>query len=119
MERLQPCGMPRRSAELPAERFGNDAMLVSMLELGRRTVMFGALAQGPGTSDEIADRAGLNERYVREWLGALVTARIATYDPAAATYSLPPAAALCLSGREPIPAPAPRSGVFVGTRPMG
>src|SRR5215831_19044444 len=84
----------------------NDAMLVSMIELGRRTGLFSALAQGPGTSDEIADRAGLNERYVREWLGALVTANIANYEPAASTYSLPPAAALCLSGRGPIPAPA-------------
>jgi Methyltransferase domain len=84
----------------------NDAMLVSMIELGRRTGLFPALAEGPGTSDEIADRAGLNERYVREWLGALVTANIADYDPAAGIYSLPPAAALCLSGRGPIPAPA-------------
>src|SRR5215510_13587931 len=84
----------------------NDAMLVSMFELGRRTGLLGALARGPGTSDDIADRAGLNERYVREWLGALVTANIATYDPGAGTYSLPPAAALCLSGRGPIPAPS-------------
>src|SRR5262245_54157927 len=84
----------------------NDAMLVSMIDLGRRTGLFQALARGPGTSDDIADRAGLNERYVREWLGALVTANIATYDPGAGTYSLPPAAALCLSGRGPIPAPA-------------
>jgi hypothetical protein len=39
----------------------------------------------------------LNERYVREWLGALVTGGIAAYDPASATYNLPPAAAACLT----------------------
>src|SRR5690606_478043 len=31
---------------------------------------------GPVTSEELAARAGLNERYVREWLGALAAARI-------------------------------------------
>src|SRR5439155_3538043 len=71
----------------------NDSMLISMLDLGRRTGLIDALAEGPGTSDDIADRAGLNERYVREWLGALVTGGIAAYDPAAATYNLPSAAA--------------------------
>jgi SAM-dependent methyltransferase len=84
----------------------NQTMLVSMLDLGRRTGLLDALAEGPGTSDDIADRAGLNERYVREWLGALVTGGIAAYDPVAATYNLPPAAAACLTGRGPVPAPA-------------
>jgi hypothetical protein len=84
----------------------NQTMLVAMLDLGRRTGLLDALAEGPGTSDDIADRAGLNERYVREWLGALVTGSIAAYDPASATYNLPPAAAACLTGRGPVPAPA-------------
>ena len=35
----------------------------------------------PSTSEEIAKQAGLNERYVREWLGAMVTGRIVNYDP--------------------------------------
>ena len=33
---------------------------------------------------------GLNERYVREWLGGVVTGRIVDYDPAAQTYSAAP-----------------------------
>src|SRR5438876_12370288 len=65
----------------------NQTMLVSMLDLGRRTGLVDALAEGPGTSDDIADRAGLNERYVREWLGALATGGIAAYEPAAAMYN--------------------------------
>jgi len=40
----------------------NQTMVVSMLDLGRRTGLIDALAEGPGTSDDIADRAGLNER---------------------------------------------------------
>ena len=45
----------------------------------------------PSTSQEIADAAGLDERYVREWLGAMVTGRVVEYDPrrAHATASRP------------------------------
>jgi DNA-binding IscR family transcriptional regulator len=35
----------------------------------------------PGTSEDVARVAGLNERYAREWLGGMVTAGIVTYDP--------------------------------------
>jgi hypothetical protein len=37
----------------------------------------------------LASRAGLNERYVREWLGAMVTARVVTIDPATSRFTLP------------------------------
>jgi ubiquinone/menaquinone biosynthesis C-methylase UbiE len=43
----------------------------------------------PATSEEIAQKAGLNERYVREWLGAMVTGRIVDYDPTTGKYDLP------------------------------
>ncbi|MGZ6779778.1 MAG: class I SAM-dependent methyltransferase, partial [Mycobacterium sp.] len=33
---------------------------------------------------------GLNERYVREWLGGMVAAEVVDFDPAASTYVLPP-----------------------------
>ena len=35
----------------------------------------------PSTSQEIATAASLNERYVREWLGGLVTSKIVDYQP--------------------------------------
>ncbi len=41
-------------------------MLSFMVDLGYKTGLFDAAAKGPGTSQEIAERAGLNERYVRE-----------------------------------------------------
>jgi DNA-binding IclR family transcriptional regulator len=53
--------------------------------------LFDTMAAGAqATSAGIAKRAGQNERYVREWLGAMVTERIVDYDAATKTYTLPP-----------------------------
>jgi 2-polyprenyl-3-methyl-5-hydroxy-6-metoxy-1,4-benzoquinol methylase len=41
------------------------------------------------TSMEIAEAAGLDERYVREWLGAMVTGKVIEYRPGDRTYHLP------------------------------
>lgn len=48
-------------------------------------------------SAQIAEKAGLDERYVREWLGAMTVGNIVENDPAGKTYYLPPehAAGLC------------------------
>ena len=73
------------------------SMLNYMIDIGHRTGLFVAAARGAATSDELADRAGLSERYVREWLGAMVTGRIVDYDPASRTYVLPPERAACLT----------------------
>ncbi|MGY1824540.1 class I SAM-dependent methyltransferase [Geodermatophilus sp. SYSU D00079] len=73
-------------------------MVTLMVDLASRTGLLDALAAGPGTSEEVASRAGLVERYVRECLGALVTAGIAEYDPATRQYSLPAEHALLLTG---------------------
>ena len=70
-----------------------------MISIGHRTHLFEALKQGAATSAELAARAGLSERYVREWLGAMATARIVELDPAGGRYSLPEAHAAVL-GRD-------------------
>jgi len=68
----------------------NAASVTLMTSVGYRTGLFDRLADlPPSTSEEIAGAAGLNERYVREWLGAMVTGRVIDYDPGARTYSLP------------------------------
>ena len=68
----------------------NGGFLSLMLSVGHRTGLLDTLATlEPAASDRIAAAAGLNERYVREWLGAMVTGRIIEYDPATRTYSLP------------------------------
>jgi 2-polyprenyl-3-methyl-5-hydroxy-6-metoxy-1,4-benzoquinol methylase len=68
----------------------NSAATALMISIGHRTGLFDTMAQmDPATSEQIADRASLNERYVREWLGAMVTGGIVHYDPAQRTYALP------------------------------
>ena len=73
-------------------------LLTFMIDIGDRTGLFAAAAQGAGTSQEVANRAGLQERYVREWLGAMVTGGIIDYKPADQTYMLAPEHAVLLTG---------------------
>ncbi|MFE3546976.1 class I SAM-dependent methyltransferase [Nocardia sp. NPDC059177] len=69
-----------------------------MISMGHQVGLFDTMAATSGaTSAELATAAGLNERYVREWLGAVTTAGVVDYDPAAATYTLPPAHAASLT----------------------
>ncbi len=75
-----------------------SGMLTLLVDIGHRTGLFEALAKGPGTSEAIAERAGLVERYVREWLGAMATGGIVDYHAAAQSFTLPAEHALCLTG---------------------
>ena len=76
----------------------NDAFLALMSSIGHQTGLFDTMgALPPSTSEKIAGAAGLNERYVREWLGAMVVAGIVEYDPAAQTYVLPKEHAVSLT----------------------
>ena len=68
----------------------DSASLAMLLSIGHQTKLFDTMAElPPATSAQIADAAGLSERYVREWLGGVVTCRVVDYDPAAQRYSLP------------------------------
>lgn len=78
--------------------FYNGAMLTYMVNIGSRTGLFEAAAQGPATSAELAQRTGLSERYVREWLATLTAGGVFSYEPAAQTYTLPPEHAVSLTG---------------------
>ncbi len=68
----------------------NKGMLAIMLSIGHRTKLFDIISSlnNPSTSEEIALQAKLNERYVREWLGAMVVSRVVEYDPEYKTYWL-------------------------------
>ena len=76
------------------ERIGgivNDALLALPISVGHQTGLFDTMAElPPSTSNDIAKAADLQERYVRELLGALTTGGITTYDPDLETYVLPP-----------------------------
>ena len=76
----------------------NSAALAAMTSVGHQTGLFDRMASlPPSTSHEIAQATGLNERYVREWLGAMVTGGIAEFDAARGTYLLPPEHAASLT----------------------
>lgn len=69
----------------------NGGMLALMMSIGHRTGLFDVMSTlPPATSEQIAAAAGLEERYVREWLGAMATGGIVVHDPTALTYVLPP-----------------------------
>lgn len=68
----------------------NGSALALMTSIGHRTNLFDTLADLPGTtSAALAKTAGLAERYVREWLGVMVTSGVIEYDAHAGTYTLP------------------------------
>jgi len=68
----------------------NGAGVTLMVSIGHRTGLFDAMSElPPSTSQEIADAANLNERYVREWLGAMTTGGIVEHDPDGRRYFLP------------------------------
>ena len=68
----------------------NSAAVALMASIGHRTGLFDKMAElPPSTSTQIAEKTGLNERYVREWLGAMVTGGFVEHDPQHETYVLP------------------------------
>ncbi|WP_369184679.1 class I SAM-dependent methyltransferase [Streptomyces sp. Y1] len=76
----------------------NDACVGLMASIGHQTGLFDRMAGlAPSTAGEIARAAGLNERYVREWLGCMVVAGFVEYDPERGTYTLPPEHAASLT----------------------
>jgi SAM-dependent methyltransferase len=85
----------REERDAFAERLFHSALgyfdLLS-IRLGQRLGLYEVLAEGPATSQELASRAGIAERYAREWLEQQATvgilrANVEMEDP---TFSLPP-----------------------------
>jgi 2-polyprenyl-3-methyl-5-hydroxy-6-metoxy-1,4-benzoquinol methylase len=78
----------------------NKAATALMLSVGHRTKLFDSMFDCISmTSQQLAEKSNLNERYVREWLGAMVTGKIVDYDPTSKTYSLSEDKAELLSNR--------------------
>ena len=71
-------------------QFLNSGMLSLMISIGYKTGLFDIISQlKPSTSQEISQATQLNERYIREWLGAMVTGNIIEYDSLTEKYFLP------------------------------
>jgi SAM-dependent methyltransferase len=60
-----------------------------MASIGDRLGLFKQLAKAPATSAQLAARAEINERYAREWLGAMTSTGYVEYDPASERFMLP------------------------------
>jgi SAM-dependent methyltransferase len=76
----------------------NDGMLTLLLSVGHQTGLLDTLAGlDATTSRALADAAGLDERYVREWLAGMTVGGIVEHDPDAGTYALSPEHAACLT----------------------
>lgn len=80
----------------------NDGAICILTSIGHELGLFETLAAlPPVTSAQLADAAGLDERYVREWLGGVVTAGFVQYLPEDDTYHLRPDHAPLLTGSGP------------------
>jgi 2-polyprenyl-3-methyl-5-hydroxy-6-metoxy-1,4-benzoquinol methylase len=91
---------PERAEQFAGDILGviSNASTALVMSIGHRTGLFDAMAGLPPTSStEIADAAGLHERYVREWLGAMLVSRIVDYDPERDGWWLPPEHAAVLT----------------------
>jgi 2-polyprenyl-3-methyl-5-hydroxy-6-metoxy-1,4-benzoquinol methylase len=70
----------------------NGGALSVMISIGHRSGLFDAMAgREPATSAEIANAADLDERYVREWLGAMTAGGIVIWDQHRHGFELPAA----------------------------
>jgi SAM-dependent methyltransferase len=66
--------------------------------IGDRLGLYRALADvGPAGEREVADAAGTDERYTREWLNAQAASGYCEYDPVSGRYWLTPAQRACLA----------------------
>jgi SAM-dependent methyltransferase len=82
----------------------------ALVVMGDRLGLYRALAgAGPLTPVELARRAGVAERYVREWLNAQAAGGYVEYDPASGSYTLPPEQTVALTDTE---SPAYLPGFF-------
>jgi 2-polyprenyl-3-methyl-5-hydroxy-6-metoxy-1,4-benzoquinol methylase len=75
----------------------NGALIAIGGELGIWTAMAGA---GPLTAEEIAERSGIAERYVREWASAQAASGYLGYDADQDTFELSPEVAMAFADED-------------------
>jgi SAM-dependent methyltransferase len=70
-----------------------------LILLGDRLGLYKAMTgAGPMTSDDLARKTGMSERYLREWLAAQAAGGILEYNPATKSFALGNEYALLLAG---------------------
>lgn len=77
------------------------AFSVPLVRIGDKFDLYGTLErEGPMTSHGLAEKTGLSERYLREWLSAQAASNYLAYDPVARTFSLPPEQAMVFANED-------------------
>jgi 2-polyprenyl-3-methyl-5-hydroxy-6-metoxy-1,4-benzoquinol methylase len=91
----------RKKAAALARQVGVDfgaALTAALAYIGDRLGIFKAMAGGaPFTTRQLAERTGLNERYLREWSATMAAAGYIGYSPGDATFSMNPEQAAVLA----------------------
>ncbi|HEY0324930.1 MAG TPA: methyltransferase domain-containing protein [Allosphingosinicella sp.] len=73
----------------------------ALVVLGDKLGLYRALAEiGPATSQDLADRTGLAERYVREWLAAQAASGFVDYDVDTGLFSMSAEQQMALADRD-------------------
>src|SRR5262245_44074801 len=71
------------------------AASVALVRMGDALGLYKTLhTQGPMTVSELAAAAGVNQRYLREWLSHQAASNYLAYDPATQKFTLPPEQAM-------------------------
>lgn len=71
------------------------AFSIPLVRIGDAFGLYKTLhADGAMTSQELSDKTGLAERYLREWLSAQAASNYLSYDPGDGKFSLPPEQAM-------------------------
>jgi SAM-dependent methyltransferase len=65
--------------------------------IGNRLGLYRALAQGPATPEQFAERTACHPRYLTEWLRGQAAGGYVSYDPATGEFSLTEEQAFCLA----------------------
>ncbi|TDC87985.1 SAM-dependent methyltransferase [Nonomuraea deserti] len=65
--------------------------------VGQRLGLYRALAQGPATPEEFAERTGCHPRYLTEWLRGQAAGGYVGYEPETGRFSLSEEQAFCLA----------------------
>ncbi|MCH8077045.1 MAG: class I SAM-dependent methyltransferase [SAR324 cluster bacterium] len=81
--------------------YAGGAMIAGLVYIGDKLGIFKAMAgEGEMTLAEVTAKTGLNERYVLEWLKAMLAAELVEQEPGTQTYRLCEEAAAYLADEE-------------------
>jgi SAM-dependent methyltransferase len=98
MDEIKP---DRKKAAALTRQVGTDfgaALTIALAHIGDRLGIFKAMAgAAPMTSQQLAERTRLNERYLREWTATMAAAGYLDYDPAGASFRQNPEQAMVLA----------------------